>query len=772
MPTNIFGLILTCVIVVIVFSLLLFLIKRYKKCPSDKVMVIYGKVGSNKDGSTRSAKCIHGGAAFIWPVIQSYEFLDLTPMSISVDLENALSRQNIRINVPSRFTVGVSTEPGVMQNAAERLLGLKLQEIQELAKDIIFGQLRLVIATMDIEEINTDRDKFLEAVSRNVEGELKKIGLRLINVNVTDISDESGYIDALGKEAAAKAINDAKKNVAEKDRDGSIGEAQARRDQRIQVAQADASAIQGENSSKVEVAMSNAQRREKEAEATRIATAAEKIAAAQALEEAYAAEQKAEAARAQREKATQEADVIVKTEIDKRRRELEAEAEAEQIRRRAKGEADAILAMQLRTLTRMNRDKIVAEHEELQRKIADYIDILAKPERQRKIVGDELDEIVAKYGDERRTRILPYSGEMNVEDLIAEENVVVTVTHSGFIKRTKADEYRAQHRGGKGIKGAKLREDDVVDHFFLTSTHNWLLFFTNKGRVYRLKAYELPEGSRDSKGQHVANLLQFGPDEAIQTVLSIPNYEVAKYLVLATRSGKVKKTALAEYDSPRQGGLIAVRLMTDENGENADELIGAALCNAEDDIILVSKLGMSLKFQADDEQLRPMGRQTAGVQGMKFREGDELLAMDVVWGDSDKDLLVVTNEGFAKRTAISEYRLQGRNGYGVKAVQLAEGRGSLVGAVIVEEDDQVMAIMKSGKVIRSNVAEVKRTGRNTQGVTLAKPDKNDEIISIARNEEKENEDDEPAEGAPAEAVDGQAVTTQSGENVEASAKTE
>ena len=435
-------------------------------------------------------------------------------------------------------------------------------------------------------------------------------------------------------------------------------------------------------------------------------------------------------------------------------------------------QADAILAMQLRRLAALERQKILDEHNELMRKIADYNDILAKPERQRKIVGDELDEIVAKYGDERRTRILPYSGEMNVEDLIAEENVVVTVTHSGFIKRTKADEYRAQHRGGKGIKGAKLREDDVVDHFFLTSTHNWLLFFTNKGRVYRLKAYELPEGSRDSKGQHVANLLQFGPDEAIQTVLSIPNYEVAKYLVLATRSGKVKKTALAEYDSPRQGGLIAVRLMTDENGENADELIGAALCNAEDDIILVSKLGMRLKFQADDEQLRPMGRQTAGVQGMKFREGDELLAMDVVWGDSDKDLLVVTNEGFAKRTAISEYRLQGRNGYGVKAVQLAEGRGSLVGAVIVEEDDQVMAIMKSGKVIRSNVAEVKRTGRNTQGVTLAKPDKNDEIISIARNEEKENEDDEPAEGAPAEAVDGQAVTTQSGENVEASAKTE
>ena len=408
-------------------------------------------------------------------------------------------------------------------------------------------------------------------------------------------------------------------------------------------------------------------------------------------------------------------------------------------------QADAILSMQLVRLANMEAQKILDEHNELMRRIADYEDILAKPERQRKIVGDELDEIVAKYGDERRTRILPYSGEMNVEDLIAEENVVVTVTHSGFIKRTKADEYRAQHRGGKGIKGAKLCEDDVVDHFFLTSTHNWLLFFTNKGRVYRLKAYELPEGSRDSKGQHVANLLQFAPGESIQTVLSIPNYEVAKYLVLATRSGKVKKTALAEYDSPRQGGLIAVRLMADENGENADELIGAALCNAEDDIILVSRHGMSLKFKADDEQLRPMGRQTAGVQGMKFRDGDELLAMDVVWGDTDKDLLVVTDEGFAKRTAISEYRLQGRNGFGVKAVQLTDERGSLVGALVVDEGDQVMAIMRSGKVIRSDVSEVKRTGRTTQGVTLAKPDKGDVIISIARNAEQDDETDEAPE---------------------------
>ena len=405
-------------------------------------------------------------------------------------------------------------------------------------------------------------------------------------------------------------------------------------------------------------------------------------------------------------------------------------------------QADAILAMQLRRLAALERQKILDEHEELMRKIEDYNDILASPERQRKIVGDELDEIVAKYGDERRTKILPFSGEMNVEDLIAEENVVVTVTRAGYIKRTKADEYRAQHRGGKGIKGAKLREDDVVDHFFLTSTHNWLLFFTNRGRVYRIKAYELPEGSRDSKGQHVANLLQFTPGETIQAVLSIPNYDVAKYLVLATRSGKVKKTALQEYDSPRQGGLIAVRLMAnEETGEPVDELIGAALCNSEDDIILVSKLGMSLKFRADDEQLRPMGRQTAGVQGMRFREGDELLDMDVVSVETSKDLLVVTNEGFAKRTAIEEYRLQGRNGYGVKAVQLAEGRGSLVGALIVEETDQVMAIMKSGKVIRSDVNEVKRTGRTTQGVTLAKPDKGDEIISIARNEERDDESD-------------------------------
>lgn len=337
-------LILVVVIVLLLFGVLVAFLSRYRKCPSDRILVIYGKVGSERDGSARSAKCLHGGAAFIWPVLQDYQYLDLTPISISVDLTNALSRQNIRIDVPSRFTVGISTEQGIMQNAAERLLGLKLPEIQELAKDIIFGQLRLVIATMDIEEINTDRDKFLEAVSHNVETELKKIGLRLINVNVTDISDESGYINALGKEAAAKAINDAKRTVAEKDRDGAIGQANAQRDQRIQVAMADSTAIQGENEAKVEIANSDAVRREKEAEALRRATAAEKVQTARALEEAYRAEQEAELTRAAREKATQEADILVRAEVAKRQAEIEAEADAEQARRRARGEADAIFA--------------------------------------------------------------------------------------------------------------------------------------------------------------------------------------------------------------------------------------------------------------------------------------------------------------------------------------------------------------------------------------------------------------------------------------------
>ncbi|MDR0917396.1 MAG: flotillin family protein [Oscillospiraceae bacterium] len=338
------AIVLIVVAAVFLLSLLIVVLSRYRKCPSDKIMVVYGKVGTNADGSPRSARCIHGGAAFIWPVIQSFTYLDLTPLTINVDLESALSHQNIRVDVPSRFTVGISTEPGVMQNAAERLLGLRTQEISELAKDIMVGQLRLVIATMDIEEINTDRDKFLEAVAHNVETELKKIGLRLINVNVTDIKDESGYIEALGKEAAAKAINDAKQSVAEKDRDGASGAAKAHKDERISVAASDATAVEGENRSKVAIAQSDADRREREAEATRRATAAERTAEARALEEAYAAQQSAEQARAAREEATAQADIIVKARIEKERMELAAEAQAEQSRRLAKGEADAIFA--------------------------------------------------------------------------------------------------------------------------------------------------------------------------------------------------------------------------------------------------------------------------------------------------------------------------------------------------------------------------------------------------------------------------------------------
>ena len=336
--------ILICAVALVLMTFIIWVCSRYKKCPSDKIMVVYGSIGKNKDGTNRSAKCIHGGAEFVVPVFQSYAYLDLTPISIQVDLKNALSRQNIRIDVPSRFTVGISTEPGVMQNAAERLLGLQLSEIQELSKDIIFGQLRLIIATMDIEEINTDRDKFLAAVSSNVETELKKIGLRLINVNVTDISDESGYIAALGKEAAAKAINDAKKSVAEQDRDGSIGEANARMEERIKVSEANSVAIQGENEAKMKIAMSEAALKEKEAEALKIATTAEKIQAARALEESYAAERAAEEARRAKEQATLEADIIVRAEAKKKEMELAAEAEAEQMRRRAQGEADAIYA--------------------------------------------------------------------------------------------------------------------------------------------------------------------------------------------------------------------------------------------------------------------------------------------------------------------------------------------------------------------------------------------------------------------------------------------
>jgi len=339
---NDYFLIMVSIAVLFFFIIIVAMLKRYKRCPSDRILVVYGKVGKGVESESRSAKCIHGGAAFIWPVIQSYQFLDLTPISIEINLKSALSKQNIRVDVPSRFTVGISTEAGVMTNAAERLLGLTQESISNLAKDIIFGQLRLVVATMDIEEINSNRDKFLAAVSSNVEAELKKIGLKLINVNVTDINDESGYIEALGKEAAAKAINDAKKSVAEKNRDGEIGQAEAHQAQRVQVAKADAVAVEGENIAKITIANSDADRREKEAEARRKAVAAEKVMEAKALEEAYAAEKEAEIARAMREKATQTANVVVSAEIDKQKVEIDAEAVAEQTRRIAKGEADAI----------------------------------------------------------------------------------------------------------------------------------------------------------------------------------------------------------------------------------------------------------------------------------------------------------------------------------------------------------------------------------------------------------------------------------------------
>ncbi|MBW8331946.1 MAG: hypothetical protein K0M40_07990 [Prolixibacteraceae bacterium] len=339
---NDYFVVMVSIAVLFLFIIIVAMVKRYKRCPSDRILVVYGKVGKGIDSESRSAKCIHGGAAFIWPVIHAYEFLDLTPISIEINLKSALSKQNIRVDVPSRFTVGISTEPSIMTNAAERLLGLQQEAISNLAKDIIFGQLRLVVATMDIEEINSNRDKFLAAVSSNVEAELKKIGLKLINVNVTDINDESGYIEALGKEAAAKAINDAKKSVAEKNRDGEIGQAEAHQAQRVQVAAADATAVEGENIAKITIANSDADRREKEAEARRKAVAAEKVTEAKALEEAYAAERQAEDARAMRDKATQTANVVVSAEIDKQKVEIDAEAIAEQTRRMAKGEADAI----------------------------------------------------------------------------------------------------------------------------------------------------------------------------------------------------------------------------------------------------------------------------------------------------------------------------------------------------------------------------------------------------------------------------------------------
>ncbi|MBD8728296.1 DNA gyrase subunit A [Frigoribacterium sp. CFBP 13707] len=392
-------------------------------------------------------------------------------------------------------------------------------------------------------------------------------------------------------------------------------------------------------------------------------------------------------------------------------------------------QASAILNLQLRRLAALERQKIQDDADKLEREIADYKDILAKPERQRSIVSDELQEITDKYGDDRRTEIMfGFDGDMSVEDLIPEEEMVVTITRGGYVKRTRSDNYRSQHRGGKGVRGAQLRADDVVDHFFVTTTHHWLLFLTNKGRVYRAKTYELQEAGRDAKGQHVANLLAMQPDESISQVLDIRDYEVAQYLVLATRAGLIKKTALTEYDTNRTGGIIAINLRDD------DELVSALLVDESDDLLLVSRHGMSLRFTATNDSLRPMGRSTSGVKGMTFREGDTLLSASVA--DDTGYVFVVTEGGYAKRTAADQYRVQNRGGLGIKVAKLAEARGDLAGALIVGEDDEVLVVLSSGKVVRSAVAEVPAKGRDTMGVVFARFAADDRIIAVARNTER------------------------------------
>lgn len=393
-------------------------------------------------------------------------------------------------------------------------------------------------------------------------------------------------------------------------------------------------------------------------------------------------------------------------------------------------QAKAILDMQLRKLAALERQNIQDNYDELQAKIAEYNKILESPVRQREIISEELGEIVEKYGDERRTKILPgFDGDMSMEDLIPEEEVVITITHDGYVKRTRSDNYRQQGRGGKGIRGAQLRGDDTVEHFFVTTTHHWLLFFTNMGRVYRTKAYELMEAGRDAKGQHVANVMAFLPDETIAQVLAIPDYQQASYLVLATRNGLVKKTALTQYDTPRTAGVIAINL------RQGDEVVSAQLVEEEDDLILVSKYGQSLRFTADNTALRPMGRATSGVTGMKFRQDDELLAMDVVTEDSY--VFVVTDGGYAKCTEEDEYRVQNRGGLGIKVGRYQEDRGHLVGAMVVQDDDEVLVVMEKGKIVRSAVDQVPVTGRNTMGVIFARPDKGDKIVAVTKNSERD-----------------------------------
>jgi DNA gyrase subunit A len=397
-------------------------------------------------------------------------------------------------------------------------------------------------------------------------------------------------------------------------------------------------------------------------------------------------------------------------------------------------QATAILDLQLRRLAALERQKIVDEAATIEAQIEDLNDILAKPGRQRQIIRDEMNEIVDKYGDERRTVLVAYDGDVSMEDLIANEEVVVTVTRTGYAKRTKTDLYRAQRRGGKGVQGAALKTDDIVEHFFVTSTHDWILFFTNKGRVYRAKAYELPEANRNARGQHVANLLAFQPDETIAEVITLKNYEVSPYLVLATKHGLVKKTKLTDFDSNRSGGVIAINLRDD------DELIDAALVSSDDDLLLVSRKAMSIRFRADDETLRPMGRATSGVFGMRFNAGDELLAMQVVRDDLDNvEILVATEGGYAKRTKIDEYPVQGRGGKGVLTARIVSTRGGLVGAVAVSPQDEIYAITSDGVVIRTSAAEVRRAQRQTMGVRLMNLPEGVNVVAVARNADEPDE---------------------------------
>jgi DNA gyrase subunit A len=422
-------------------------------------------------------------------------------------------------------------------------------------------------------------------------------------------------------------------------------------------------------------------------------------------------------------------------------------------------QSTAILDMQLRRLAALERKKITDEYDELMSRIADYNDILSSPERQRSIVGTELAEIVEKFGDERRTEIIPYDGDMSIEDLIAEEDLVITITRDGYAKRTKADLYRAQRRGGKGVRGAALKQDDIVEHFFTTTTHHWILFFTNQGRVYRAKAYELPDAGRDARGQHVANLLAFQPDEQIAQVLDLKDYEQSPYLVLATRGGMVKKTRLPEFDSNRSGGVIAINLRDD------DEVISAVLCSADDDLLLVSRKGQSVRFHADDATLRPMARATQGVIGMKFRGEDALLAMDVA--REDAYVVTVTDGGFGKRTAVTEWTPKGRGILGVRAMRLAsEQRGSLVGAIVAHEADEIFAIKSSGEVIRTSVGEIRATGRDTMGVTLTSVGEGDAVVAVTRNAEavaEMVEEDAGEEVAGVDATDAEAAAEVTGD---------